>query len=87
VEAAIVPFPGRDAFSLPKTADIQAVFHPGRGPVVTRGQNLLVFNEEGAHLSAQTGRSFGNQMGDVHEILFPGGPEGTNLFFLFLFQR
>ena len=84
--AEFVPLPGRDASLLPEATDVQAVFQPGGSSIVTRGQNLLVFDEHRSYLPSQTGRSLCNEVRDVHEILFPRGSMGRNLFFLFLFQ-
>jgi hypothetical protein len=84
--AEFVPLPRRDAFLLTEASDIQTVLKPRRRPIVTGRQNLLVLDENGSHLSSQTGRPLGDQMGDIHEILFPGRPMRKNLFFLFLFQ-
>jgi hypothetical protein len=85
--AEFVPFPGRDTLFLTEAANVQAVFQPRGSPVVTRCQNLFIFDEKSTHLPPDTGGAFGNEMGDIHEILFPRGPIGMNLFFLFLFQR
>jgi len=87
VEAAaeFVSFPRRDALPFTKASHIQAVLDSRRRSIVACRQNLLIFDENSSNLSSQTGRPFGNEMGDIHEILFPGGPVGDNLFFLFLF--
>ncbi len=84
--AELVSFPRRDPLLLAKATDIQAVFQPGWSSVVTRGQNLLVFDEDSPYLSPQTGGPFGDEVSNVHEIFFPGGPMRRNLFFLSLFQ-
>jgi hypothetical protein len=84
--AEFVSLPGRDALLLTEASDIQTVLKPGRRPIVTRRQNLLVLDENSSHLSSQTGRPLGDETGDIHEILFPGGPMRKNLFILFLFQ-
>jgi len=84
--AEFMPLPGRDSSLLPKTTDVQAVFQPGRSSIVTRGQDFFIFDEHRSYLPPQAGRSLGNEMSDVHEILFPRGSMGRNLFFLFLFQ-
>jgi hypothetical protein len=57
----------------PQTTDIKAVGNPGRGAVISRGKNVFVFDKDCPHLSAQTGRAPGNEMGDFHEIFIPAG--------------
>jgi hypothetical protein len=83
--AEFVSLPGRDSSLLPKTTDVQAVFQPGRSSIVTRGQDFFIFDEDSSYLPSQTGRSLGNKTSDIHEIFFPRGSSGRNLFFLFLF--
>jgi hypothetical protein len=87
VEAAaeFVSFPRRDGLLFTKAPHIQAVLKPRRCPIVACRQNLLIFDENRSNLSSQTGRPLGNEMGDIHEILFPGRPMRDNLSFLFLF--
>jgi hypothetical protein len=84
--AEFVSLSRTDSLFLAETTDVQAVFQSGRSSIVTRGQNLFIFDQDRSYLPSQTGRSLGNQMSDIHEILFPGGSMGSNLLFLFLFQ-
>jgi hypothetical protein len=84
--AEFVSLSGRDSSLLPKTTDVHAVFQPGRSSIVTRGQDFFIFDEDSSYLPSQTGRSLRNEMSDIHEILFPRGSMGRNLFFIFLFQ-
>ena len=82
----LVSFTGRDPLFLTETAGIEAVIEPGRGAVITRCQNLFVFDQDGSHLSPEAGGAFGNKTGNVHKVFFPGGSLRMNLFFRFLFQ-
>jgi hypothetical protein len=84
--AEFVAFSGRDALFLTEAADVQTVFQSGGSPIITRRQNLFIFDEESTHLSSKAGRAFSDEMGDIHEIFFPRGPTRMNLFLLFLFQ-
>jgi hypothetical protein len=84
--AEFVSFSRGDPLFLAEATDVQAVFQPGRSSIVTGGQNLLIFDEDSPYLSSQAGGSFGNEMSNIHEIFFPGGSMGRNLFFLSLFQ-
>ena len=83
--AEFVSLSRRDALFLPEATNLQTMLQSGRSPIITRRQNLLIFDEHSSNLPSQTGRSLGNEMSDIHEILFPRGPMGR-LFFLFLFQ-
>ena len=67
-----------DGLLLTKATDFEAVFQSSGSAIVTRGQNLLVFDEEGAHLSPETRRTFSHQMGYIHKILFPARPGGDS---------
>ncbi len=84
--AEFVSLSGRDPLFLAEATDIQAVFYSGRSSVVTGGQNLLILDEDGPHLSSQTSRPLGDEVSNIHEIFFPGGSMRRTLFFLFLFQ-
>ena len=84
--AEFVSLSRRDPLFLSKAARVQTMLQPGRGPVITCRQDLLIFDEDSSNLPSQAGRPFGNEMSDVHEILFPRGAMGGKAFFLFLFQ-
>jgi hypothetical protein len=84
--AELMALPRRDALFLAEATNVQAVFRPRRGSIVTRRQNIFIFDEDSTHLPPKAGRAFGDEMSDIHEILFPGGPVGTSLIFLFFFQ-
>jgi hypothetical protein len=84
--AEFVAFSRWDAQFLAETPDDQAVLQLRRSPIVTRRQNLLILNEDSPHLPPQASRTFGDEMGNVHEILFPRRSEGMNLLLLFCFQ-
>ena len=88
MEAAtqFMALPGGDSLFLAEAANVQAVLQARRGSIVTRRQDFLVFDEDRADLPSQAGRALGDEMRDVHEILFPGGSAGMGLIFLFLFQ-
>ncbi len=85
--AELMSFSGRNPLSLAEAPDIQAVFQTGRRAVVTRGQNLFVFDEDGPHLSSNARGPFRDEVSNIHEIFFPGRSMRRTLFFLFLFQR
>jgi hypothetical protein len=76
----------RDALFLTEATDIQAVFQSGGSPIITRRQNLFIFDEESTYLPSKAGGAFGDEMSDIHEIFFPRRAMRMNLFFLFLFQ-
>jgi hypothetical protein len=84
--AEFVAFSRRDALFLSEAADIQTVFQSGRSPIITRRQNLFIFDEESTHPPSEAGGAFGNEMGDIHEIFFPRGPSVRSLFCFSLFQ-
>jgi hypothetical protein len=84
--AEFMPLSGRDALFLAKATDVKAVLQSGWCPVVSGGQNLFVFHEEGTYLSSQAGGALSHKVGDIDKIFFPRGSGRTNLFFLFLFQ-
>jgi len=81
--AEFMPLSGGYPLFLAETPDIQTVFRSGRRAVISRRQNLLILHEKCPHLSPETGGPFGHEMGDVHEILFPGGPLRRNGFLFF----
>jgi hypothetical protein len=82
--AEFMPFSGRNLLLLAKATDVQTVIQSGGRAVVARRQNLLVLNEDSSHLSSKAGRPLGHETGNVHEILFPGGPLRMVLFLFFL---
>jgi len=84
--AEFMSLSGRDAHLPAKAPDVQTVLDPGRGSIVPRSQNFLIFYENGTDLSPETGRSLGDKMGDIHEVFVPGGTDGMMTFLLFLFQ-
>jgi hypothetical protein len=77
--AKFMAFSRRDALFLTEAADIQTVFQSGRSPIITRRQNLFIFDEESTHPPSEAGGAFGDEMGDIHEIFFPRGPTKMNL--------
>jgi hypothetical protein len=84
--AEFVTFSRRDASFLTEAADVQAMFQSGGSPIITRRQNLFIFDKESPHLPSKAGGAFGDEMSDIHEIFFPRGATRRTLFFLFLFQ-
>jgi hypothetical protein len=84
--AEFVTFSRRDASFLTEAADVQAMFQSGGSPIITRRQNLFIFDEERTYMSSKAGGAFGDKMSDIHEIFFPRGAARRNLFSLFLFQ-
>ena len=85
--AELMSFSRGDAQFLAKATDFQAMFQSRRSSIVTGRQNLFVSDEHSPYLPSQTGRALCDEMGDVHEIFFPGRSMRMSLFFLFLFQR
>ena len=84
--AELMSFPRGDAQSLAKTPNFQAMFQSRGSSIVTRCENLFISDKNSPYLPTQAGRALCDEMGDVHEVFFPGGSKGTDLFFLFLFQ-
>jgi hypothetical protein len=84
--AQLMTFAGRDGLKFTETADVQTMLQPGRSAVVTRGQYLLVLDEDSPHVPPEAGRPFGHEVGDVHKILVPGGAVRMKVFAYFLFQ-
>jgi hypothetical protein len=72
--AEFMSFTRGDGLLLTKATDFEAVFQSRGSPIITRGQDLLVFDEKGAHLSPETCRTFSHQLGNIHKILFPARP-------------
>jgi hypothetical protein len=85
--AEFMAFSGRDTQLFTKATDVQTVGETGRSPIVACGQDLLIFDQNGAHMSSQTGRAFGNEMGDIHEVFFPGRSVRMGDYAFFFFQR
>jgi hypothetical protein len=85
--AEFMAFSGGNTKLFTKAAHIQTVGEAGRSSIVTCGQDLLIFNKNGAHMSSQTRRAFSHEMGDIHEVFFPGRAEGVEFLFIFRFQR
>jgi len=74
--AEFMAFSGGDAPLLSKATNIETVVQSGRGAVVPCGKNLFIFNQGGSDLTSEAGRPLGDQVGDTHEILFPGRTTG-----------
>jgi hypothetical protein len=85
--AEFMAFSGRDTQLFTKATDVQTVGETGRSPIVACGQDLLIFDQNGAHMSSQASRTFGNEMSDIHEVFFPGRSEGMAAYAFFFFQR
>src|SRR5512133_4038924 len=71
--AELVALPGRDIEPLAQAAGRITVGNAGRNPVVSGGQDVAILDQHSTNLSAQTGGAGGHQVGDIHEILIPGG--------------
>jgi hypothetical protein len=57
---------------LPQTADFEAVGDSGRSTVIAGGEDILVLDQHCTHMTAKTGGTSGNKLGDLHEIFIPG---------------
>ena len=84
--AKFVSFSRGDPLFFSETARIQAMLQSGRRSIIACREDFLIFDQDGADLPSQTGRPFGNEMSDIHEILFPRGAMGGKTLFLFFFQ-
>jgi hypothetical protein len=84
--AEFVAFSRRDALFLTEATNVKAVFQARGSPIITCCQDLFIFDEECTHLPSKAGGTFGNEMGNIHEIFFPRGSSGKSLFSLVLFQ-
>jgi hypothetical protein len=84
--AELVSFPRWDSLPLTKATDVQTMFQSGRSSIVTGGQDLFIFDQHSPYLPPQASGPLGNEMSNIHEILFPGGPTKRKPFFLFCFQ-
>jgi hypothetical protein len=82
--AEFMAFSGGDSELFTKATDLQTVGQTGRSSIVSCRQDLLIFDQNGANMSSQTGRAFGDEMGDIHEVFFPGRSEGV-VFYVFSF--
>ena len=70
--AVFVAFAGSEAHALACTAaEIIAVGHSWRGTVVTRSDDAVVFDKDGADVAAQAVGAFGDDVGDFHKIGVP----------------
>jgi hypothetical protein len=85
--AEFMALSGRDTQLFTKAADVQTVGETGRSPIVACRQDLLIFDQNGAHMSSQASRTFGDEMSDIHEVFFPGRSERVQFLFFFRFQR
>ena len=84
--AQFVAFPRGDAKLLAQAACIEAMFQSRGSPIVPGGQDFLVLHKNGADLPSDAGGPLRNQMGDIHEVLFPRGSKWADLFSNSLFQ-
>jgi len=82
----LMTLPGGNASLLAEATNVQAVFQARRGSIIAGRQDFLVFHEDRADMPPQACRALGDKMSDIHEILFPRGPVGMSLIFLFLYQ-
>jgi len=72
--AQFMPFSRRNSLFLPNTTNIQAMPDIGGRAVVAGCDDPFIPDDNSSHLSSQASGAFGHQLGDIHEILIPGGP-------------
>ncbi len=56
---------------LSQTANIDAMVETGWCPIIACSEDLLIFHENGTHLSPHTGRPPCNQLCDLHKVFVP----------------
>ena len=69
--ADFVALARRDAETLAQAACLQAVGHASGRAVVACGKNALVLDGNGADLASGAGGAFTDEIGDIHEIVWP----------------
>jgi hypothetical protein len=70
--AQLVACSGRDVELHAEASCLLTVRDPSGSTVVSGGQNVLVLDDNGAHMPAEAGGTGGNQFGHLHEIFVSG---------------
>ena len=75
--ADLVSGAGGDVVLISQAAKFQTVSGPGRGAVITCGQDVLVFDRDGPDMMPPASASLGHHRGDFEEIFVDAGPHKT----------